>query len=162
MEKSISKKSVRPIPEGQHSVTAYLVADNASGLISFIERVFGGKLMFKMKRDEDNRIMHAVVSVGDSNIMISDTMEGMSPHNAMLYLYLDNADDVYKKAIDANATSVRELKTEFYGDRTGAVKDEWGNTWWIATHVEDVSDEELKVRAKKMQDEHKTQEQVHA
>jgi PhnB protein len=162
MKNSSKNQSVRPVPEGYRTVTPYLVVDNAAALIEFIERAFGGKLMFKMGREEDHRIMHAVVTIGDSSIMLADTMEGMPVYNGMLYLYLDNVDETYKKAIEAKATPVREPKTEFYGDRSGAVKDEWGNTWWIATHVEDVNDEELQRRAKEMSAERQKEKELHA
>ena len=160
MEKNKSK-SVRAVPEGLQTVTPYLVVDNAARLIEFMRNAFDGKVSFITKRD-DNKIMHATVSIGSSTIMIADTMEGMEPHTAMLYLYLEDADKVFKKAIDSRATSVQEPKTEFYGDRAGAVKDEWGNVWWIATHVEDVAPEELDRRTKEALKERKVKEtEVH-
>ncbi|MEX2231068.1 MAG: VOC family protein [Cyclobacteriaceae bacterium] len=119
MEKTKSK-SVRAVPEGFQTATPYLVADNAAKLIEFIKNAFDGKVSFISNRD-DNKIMHATVTIGTSTIMISDTMEGMEPHTAMLYLYLEDADGVFKKAVDSKATSVQEPKTEFYGDRAGAV-----------------------------------------
>jgi PhnB protein len=161
MEKTKSK-AVRPVPEGLQTVTPYLVVDDAAKLIEFIKNAFDGKVSFISKRD-DNKIMHATVSIGTSTIMIGDTMEGMESQTAMLYLYLEDADRVFKKAIDAKATSVREPKTEFYGDRAGAVKDQWGNVWWIATHVEDVDPEELDRRMKQVLKERKdTGAEVHA
>ena len=163
MEKANKNKSVRAVPEGYHTVTPYVVVDNAQGLIEFIKNAFAGKEIFVKKMD-DGKIMHAALSVGDSIIMISDTMEGMEKQQtSMLYLYLEDADTVFKKAIQAKATSIREMQTEFYGDRAGAVKDKWGNVWWIATHVEDVDDEELERRAEKAQKEHKQKsDKVHA
>jgi PhnB protein len=161
MEKTKSK-AVRPVPEGLQTITPYLVVDDAAKLIEFIKNAFDGKVSFISKRD-DNKIMHATVSIGTSTIMIGDTMEGMESQTAMLYLYLEDADRVFKKAIDAKATSVREPKTEFYGDRAGAVKDQWGNVWWIATHVEDVDPEELDRRMKQVLKERKdTGAEVHA
>jgi PhnB protein len=158
MEKTASKsKSVRAVPEGFSTVTPYLVVDEAAKLIEFIKNAFDGKVTFITHGDDKEKIMHATVKIGDSTIMISDTMEDNKTQTSMLYLYLEDADAVYKKAIQAKATSVREPITEFYGDRAGAVKDSWGNTWWIATHVEDVSDEELKQRAAKFQREQKKQ-----
>jgi PhnB protein len=151
MEKTASKsKSVRAVPEGYSTVTPYLIVDEAAKLIEFIKNAFDGKVTFITHRD-DKKIMHATVKIGDSTIMISDTMEDNKTQTSMLYLYLENADAIYKKAIQAKATSVHEPTTEFYGDRAGAVKDSWGNIWWIATHVEDVSDEELKRRATEFQ-----------
>jgi PhnB protein len=163
MEKKPNKnKSVRAVPEGLQTVTPYLVVDNAANLIEFIKNAFDGELTFITKGD-DNRIMHATVTIGTSTIMISDTMEGMEAHTAMLYLYLEDSDAVFKKAIQAKASSVREPKTEFYGDRAGAVKDQWGNVWWIATHVEDVGPEELEKRAQEARkEEKKKRTEVHA
>jgi PhnB protein len=158
MENTKKSKSVNAVPKGYHTVTPYLVVDNAAGLIGFIEKAFGGKLTFKTLH-KDNSIMHATVEVGDSTIMVSDTMEGMNAQTAMLYLYLENVDDVYKKALAAKSISVREPRDEFYGDRAGAVKDSWGNVWWVATHMEDIDAAELDKRAKafekQMKDEHK-------
>ena len=161
MEKTKSK-SVRAVPEGLQTVTPYLVVDDAAKLIEFMKNAFDGRVSFITRRD-DNKIMHATVRIGTSTIMVADTMEGMEPHTGMLYLYLEDADGVFRKAINAKATSVQEPKTEFYGDRAGAVKDEWGNVWWIATHVEDVSPEELDRRSKEfLKEERKKGAGVHA
>jgi PhnB protein len=73
----------------------------------------------------------------------------------MLYLYLEDVDAVYRKALDAGATSVRELIDEFYGDRSGCVRDAWGNQWWLATHIEDVNEEEMKKRIKEFSEHQK-------
>jgi PhnB protein len=161
MEKT-NKKSVRAVPEGFHAVTPYLIVDNAAGLIEFIQKAFDGKLTF-ITKDDDDRIVHATVKIGDSTIMISDTMEGMSAQTAMLYLYLEDVDAVFRKAVQAKATSIQEPKNEFYGDRAGAVKDAAGNTWWISTHVEDVDEKELDRRSKQVQKERKEKgDEVHA
>jgi len=155
-------KSVQAVPEGFHTITPYLVVDNAAGLIDFIQKAFDGKLTFITKED-DGKIMHATMKVGDSIIMISDTMEGTSAQTAMLYLYLENVDSVFKKAVQAKGITIHEPKNEFYGDRAGAIKDEWGNVWWISTHVEDVDPQELEKRAKQAQKEPKEKNhEVHA
>jgi len=162
MEKTNKNKSVRAIPKGYHTVTPYLMSDNATELIEFLKNGFDGKVTFLTKTD-DNRIMHATVMIGDSTIMISDTMEGTEANKMMLYLYLDDVDAVYKKAIQAKGTSVHEPSDEFYGDRAAAVKDNSGNVWWIATHVEDVSEEELQKRSKQANKERKENgKEVHA
>jgi PhnB protein len=160
MEKSKKNKSVRAVPEGFETVTPYLVVDNAQKLIDFIKNAFNGEVTFISNRD-DNKIMHATVKIGSSTIMISDTMEGMQAQTAMLYLYLEDVDGVFKKATQAKATSIVEPKNEFYGDRAGAVKDEWGNVWWIATHVEDVGPEELERRSQEVQKEQKNKPEMH-
>ena len=162
MEQTSKSKSVRPVPEGHHTVTPYLVADHAQGLLEFMQNAFGGNVMF-ITKTPDGKIMHATVSIGDSIIMVADTMEGMEAHTAMLYLYLEDVDSVYKQAVQAKATPIREPQTEFYGDRAGAVKDQWGNLWWIATHVEDVDADELERRmAQMMKDQKQEGGEVHA
>ena len=162
MEKATKGKSVRAVPEGYHAVTPYLVVDNAQGLIEFMKSAFDANVRSLMNTD-DGKIMHAELSIGDSFVMISDTMEGMQAQTAMLYLYLEDVDSVFKKAVQAKGTTVREPRTEFYGDRAGAVKDQWGNTWWIATHVEDVDQQELERRAEKAMKERKEKgDEVHA
>jgi PhnB protein len=158
MENKKSNKSVQAVPEGFHTVTPFLMVDNAAGLIEFIKKAFDGKQMFRMD-DDNKKIMHATVSIGNSIIMLCDAMDDMPVQNAMLYLYLENVDDVYKKALQAKATSVHEPTNEFYGDRAGAVKDEWGNTWWIATKVEDVELAELERRSKEVLKERKEKHQ---
>ena len=162
MEKSSKNKPVRPVPEGFRTVTPYLIADNAPGLIEFMERAFDGKVTFRMDGD-DGKITHATVAIGDSTVMLADAMNGMSPQTAMLYLYLEDADATFRKAVQANATVLQEPKTEFYGDRAGAVKDQWGNVWWMATHVEDVDEDELQRRAgNEMEERKKKGDRVHA
>jgi PhnB protein len=99
--------------------------------------------------------MHATVQIGDSTIMICDAMETTPAQPAILYLYVENADQLFKKATQAKATVVLEMENQFYGDRVGAVKDEWGNVWWIGTHVEDVNQKELERRSKIVQKERK-------
>jgi PhnB protein len=151
MKKTNKTKSVRTVPEGLHTVTPYLVADNAIDFIEFLKRAFDGKETF-MHKTRDGKIMHSTVSIGNSTLMITDTMEGMPSQPGMFYMYLENVDDVFQRALNAKATTVREVRDEFYGDRAGAVKDKWGNVWWIATHVEDVSPDELERRSKDMQE----------
>lgn len=162
MEKTTKNKPVHAVPEGFHTVTPYLVVENAQGLLEFIENAFDGKVTSVAKTD-DAKIMHATVSIGDSTLMVSDTMEGMEIQTAMLHLYLKDVDSVFKKAVEAQATAVREPRTEFYGDRSGGVKDKWGNLWWIATHVEDVDPEEMERRTVEAMKERKQQSgEVHA
>jgi uncharacterized glyoxalase superfamily protein PhnB len=143
----MKKKAARSIPKGFQTVTPYLIVPDADRLIDFIKNAFGGEQTF-INRDENNQISHATVKIGNSTIMVSDTMQEMEPETAMLFLYVEDADAWYNKAIEAGAKSIQEPKDEFYGDRVAAVKDEWDNKWWIATHVEDVSAEELEKRAK--------------
>lgn len=144
------KQKVKPVPDGYHTVTPFLMVDDAQGLLDFIEKGLGGKTEFKMK-DDDGKIIHAAARIGNSPIMLGDVMGGYEPITAMLYLYVNNADELYNQALRVDgAKSAREIKDEFYGDRAGCIEDRWGNKWWIATHTEDVSNEELEARKSKL------------
>lgn len=138
-------KSAKPIPEGLHSVTPTLIVNGAEKFIEFLKNAFGAERTSVWK-GEDNKVMHATVEIGDSTIMIGDAMEEFKPTQSMLQLYVEDVDAQYKQALKAGALSIREPKDEFYGDRSGGVKDPWGNQWWVATHIEDVSEEEMKRR----------------
>ena len=139
---------VKPIPEGYHTVTPYLVVDGADKLIDFLKQAFGAEERFRMAGDGD-RVGHAEVAIGDSVIMMGDAATAPSGRSfpAMIHLYVENADEMYRKALEAGATSLREPADQFYGDRTGGVTDPFGNQWWIATHVEDVPPDEIARRA---------------
>ena len=138
--------TAQPIPEGHHTVTPYLVVDGADQLIRFVQQSFGGEEVVRME-NPDGSIMHAMVRVGNSNVMLSDASEEYKPIPTMLHLYVEDADVVYERALQAGASSLRAPTDEFYGDRMGAVLDPLGNQWWIATHIEDVSPEELQKRS---------------
>ncbi|HEY3403762.1 MAG TPA: VOC family protein [Ohtaekwangia sp.] len=152
--RNTKKKTMKAVPEGMHTVTPFLIVDGASDLLRFIEQSFGGKVTAMLKT-EDGKIMHSDVMIGDSHVMVTDATEKYTAYATKLYLYVDDVDATYKKALDANATSIRELTDEFYGDRSGGVRDAWGNEWWIATHIEDVDNAEIERRAKEfMQETH--------
>jgi uncharacterized glyoxalase superfamily protein PhnB len=138
--------AVKPVPEGFHTVTPYLVATDAAALIDFITRGLAGQERFVMRRP-DGSIGHAEMQVGDSHVMIGQAGGGNPAFPAMLYLYVPDVDALFKQAVAAGAKALHEPATQFYGDRHGAVVDSNGNQWWIATHVEDVSQEELERRA---------------
>lgn len=140
--------SVKPIPEGYHSVTPYLVVDDAGRLIAFLKQAFQAVEMHCMQ-GPDGRVRHAEVRIGDSMIMLGEAQGEWKSMPCALYLYLENCDAVYQRALKAGATSIREPADQFYGDRQGGVKDPCGNQWWIATHIEDVSPEEIARRAAK-------------
>ena len=145
-----TKKSVLPIPEGYHSVNSFLIVTQADMLIDFIKNAFKGELTSRML-DDQGRVMHATVKIGDSTVMIADAMERFPSMQAMLYLYVDDVDAVYDQALKAKGVSIRVPTDEFYGDRSAGVKDQWGNQWWIAAHVEDVSPEEMEKRKKEFE-----------
>jgi uncharacterized glyoxalase superfamily protein PhnB len=139
--------AARPIPEGYHTITPYLVVRGAAKTIEFMKNAFGGELAFEPMKRPDGQIMHAEVKIGDSRVMIADASDQHPPMSCMLHLYVPNVDAVYQRAVAAGGTSTMEPADQFYGDRGGSVKDPAGNHWHIATHKEDVSPQELKKRA---------------
>ncbi len=139
--------SVKPVPDGYHTVTPYLTVANSAELIEFLQKAFSATLRYQMK-DDSGIVRHAEMQIGDSLVMIGQARDQWVPKPANLYLYVPDCDATYKSAIAAGGKSVLEPATQFYGDRHGGVDDSQGNTWWIATHVEDVSPEEIGRRAK--------------
>jgi PhnB protein len=137
--------NVKPIPEGYHSVTPYLIVDHAAELIDFVQKAFGAEVLFKMAQP-DGSVGHTEVRIGDSMLMISGARGEWKAMPTMIYLYVPDADAVYAKALAAGALSVQPMQDQFYGDRSGGVKDVSGNLWYIATHKEDVSGEEIERR----------------
>lgn len=139
----------KPIPDGYHSVTPYLTVDDAAAAIDFYARAFGAEEVLRLPMGD--RIAHAEVRIGDSVVMLSDEwpdMDKLSPKNrggstAGLMVYLEDADAAYRRAIDAGASEEEPVSDKFWGDRSGSVKDPFGITWMLATHVEDVAPEEM-------------------
>ncbi len=138
--------AVKPIPEGLHTVTPYLVVSGVARLIDFLKQAFDATEMHRSTRP-DGTVMHAQVKIGDSPIMMGEVWGEFPPKAASLYLYVPDTDVVYKRALAAGAVSIMEPMDMFYGDRNGGVKDFAGNEWWIATHIEDVPPAELERRA---------------
>jgi len=137
--------AVTAIPEGFHSVTPSLVVKGAAKLIDFVKEAFGAEETVRMPAP-NGEIMHAEVRIGDSVVMMNDAMH-QSPTISSLLLYVVDVDRVYQRALKAGATSLSEPADMFWGDRMAQVKDEFGNHWSIATHVEDVPPQELRKRA---------------
>jgi uncharacterized glyoxalase superfamily protein PhnB len=138
---------VKPIPDGYHSITPYLVVPGVAKLIDFLKLAFGAEEIYRMAMP-DGTVRHAELQIGNSRIMMGDasgSKSGAMP--AVLYMYVPDSDSVYRRALQAGATSISEPADQFYGDRHGGVKDPCGNQWYIATHKEDVSHEELMKRA---------------
>jgi len=146
-EETAMATQVKPVPEGYHTLTPYLVVDGAEKIVQFMKNAFGAQFVFEPMMRPDGKIMHAELKIGDSVVMISDASERAKATSAMLYVYVPNVDAVYQKALKAGGTSVMEPTDMFYGDRSGGVTDPAGNHWHIGTHVEDVSPAELKKRA---------------
>jgi PhnB protein len=139
--------AVKPVPDGYHTVTPYLVVRGAAKTIEFARKAFGAEVIEEPIKRPDGTIMHTQIKIGDSIVMISDASEQHPPTQSMLYLYVPNVDAVYQRAVAAGGTSLMEPIDQFYGDRSGGVKDPSGNQWFIGTHKEDVAPQELKKRA---------------
>src|SRR5688500_14667617 len=120
--------AVKPIPEGYHSVTPYLVAKEAPALIDFLTNVFGATIKERMD-GPDGLVMHSELQIGDSVVMLASECEKAVATSSMLYVYVPDVDATYNKAIEAGAVSIDEPKDQFYGDRSGGFKDMAGNQW---------------------------------
>jgi uncharacterized glyoxalase superfamily protein PhnB len=140
--------AVKPIPDGYHSVTPYLTVDGADKLLDFVKQAFGAEVTISMPTP-DGKIGHAEVRIGDSVVMLAEasTSDQGQAMPGMIHLYVDDADATFERALEAGATSIRELQDQFYGDRTGGVRDPVGNHWWIATHIEDIPEDQMAKRA---------------
>ena len=150
--------AVKPIPEGYHAVTPYLICRGASKAIEFYKRSLDAKELFRMDGPEGT-ITHAELLIGDSHVMLADEMPDgpwRSPQSVggtpvSMMLYVDDVDATFRKAVAAGAQIVREVKDQFYGDRTGTIADPFGHVWTIGSHVEDVSVAETTRRAAQQQ-----------
>jgi PhnB protein len=146
--------AVKPIPEGYHSITPYLVIKGAAAAIDYYKKVFGAKERMRMDAP-GGTIGHAELEIGDSVIMLADEFPEMghkSPKTlggspVSVILYVENVDAVFKRALNEGARQVRPLENQFYGDRMGSLEDPFGHLWSVATHVEDVAPDEMQRRA---------------
>ena len=148
--------TVKPIPDGYHTVTPYITAQDALKVIDFAKQAFGAVVTHEPLNRPDGKVMHAEVKIGDSRVMIGQENEMAKAAPVSLYLYFTDVDRVYKQAVKAGGKSVMEPTDMFYGDRCGAVKDPSGNTWTVATHKEELSRSEIERRAQKFFELHKT------
>lgn len=138
--------AVKYIPEGYHTVTPYLVVEGVPKLIEFLKTAFGAEEMERFE-DKEGRVMHAEVRIGDSIIMMGGATNEWKAIPGALHIYVKDTDVTYQRALQAGATSIMEPSDKFYGDRSAGVKDPSGSTWFISTHIEDVTREEMKKRA---------------
>jgi PhnB protein len=147
--------AVKPIPEGYHTLTPYIEIENAGEAIEFYKRAFGATEQVRMDAP-GGRIGHAELEIGDSLLMLADpfpqssirTPKAVGGTTVNLFMYVEDADAVVQQAVDSGATVTRPVENMFWGDRFGIVTDPYGHTWSIATHVEDVSPEEMEERSK--------------
>ena len=121
-------------PEGQQTVTAYLIIPDAAGFIQFTQTVFNAELLSKHMREDEDVIMHAEIKIGNSIIMFADTAGQFAPQPAGFFIYVENTDESYQKALDNGGSAVTKIADQSYG-RSGGVKDAHGNTWWITSVI---------------------------
>ncbi len=149
--------AAKPIPEGAHSITPYLGINDAHKAIDFYKSAFGAVEMFRLE-GPDGRIGHAELKIGDSSIMLAEpcdqaalvASQSQPGVSVGLHLYVEDVDARHAQALKAGATEVSAVQDQFYGDRSGSVKDPFGNLWFISTHKEDLSVEEIRARAAKL------------
>jgi PhnB protein len=145
---------VRPIPEGYHTLSAYLTVDNGARAIEFYKQAFGAQEKFRMDTPQ-GKLAHAELKIGDSMFMLSEEMPGStcrSPNSlngttVNIFLYVNDVDSVFQKAVSAGGKVDTQVQDMFWGDRYGKLTDPFGHSWSIATHKEDVAPEEMKKRA---------------
>lgn len=140
--------AVKFMPEGYHTVTPLLSVKGAAKLIEFMKKAFDATEVYRIN-SPDGGVMHAEMKIGDSVVMLGESMEEQPHMPVALYVYVKDADAVYRKALDAGGQTILAPDDMFWGDRVGTVADFAGNKWWIATHVEEVSADELERRAEK-------------
>ncbi len=147
--------AVQPIPEGYNTVSPYLAVDDAAKAIEYYTKAFGAEETVRMN-GPDGKIGHAELKIGDSHIMLSDPFPQSSTKpppelggtSASIFMYVEDVDAVVQKAVDQGATVTMEVEDQFWGDRFGSITDPFGHNWSIATHVEDLSPEEIEERGK--------------
>lgn len=140
---------VKSIPEGYHSLTPYLIIDGAAQALEYYKTAFGATELFRM--EHEGKIGHAEMKIGDSPFMLSDEHpeQGFKGPKSLggsavgLMIYVDDVDSVFKQAIEAGGTEVKQVQDQFYGDRSGTLTDPFGHVWTVATHKEDVTPEEI-------------------
>jgi len=144
--------TVKPIPEGYHSVTPYLIINGAADALEFYKKAFGAVELFRM--EHQGKVGHAEIKIGDSPIMLADEQPEMGYKGPVAYggtpvslmIYVDDVDKTYPQAIAAGGVELKAVQDWFYGDRSGTLKDPFGHVWTVATHKEDVTPEEMDKR----------------
>ena len=145
-------KAAKPVPDGYHTVTPQLTCDNCAQAIDWYKRALGAQEVSRSV-GPDGKIMHAEIQIGNSRVMLNDVMMGQKGPQALggspssMWLFVDDSDALFGKAVAAGAKTAMPLDNQFWGDRAGAVVDPEGYTWWIATRKEDLTRDEMNKRA---------------
>jgi len=155
--------TVKPIPEGYHSITPYLYIRGAAEALEFYKKAFGAVEVMRMPAP-GGKIGHAEIKIGDSKLMMADEFPEMGARGPKtiggsavgLMLYVEDVDAVVKQAVAAGATLKKPVENQFYGDRSGFLEDPFGHGWYVSTHIEEVPMEELKKRAAAMAEKYKS------
>lgn len=140
--------AVKPIPEGYTTITPWIIGADTAGLMDYLTRAFGAEELSRLT-DENGVIGHAEMRIGDAILMMFDSPPGWGPTPAFIRLYVEDADQTHRQAVEAGGTSVTQPTHLFFGDKVGRVRDPFGNLWWLQSRVEDVtglSEEELYAR----------------
>ena len=145
-------ESAKMIPEGYHSINPHLIVRNAAQAIEFYKKAFGAEERFRMQGPDGKSIMHAELKIGDSIFMLSEESAEMKCHSpesiggspVSMYVYVRDVDAIFNQAVSAGATEMNPVKDQFYGDRSGYLRDPFGHLWSIATHKKDLSPDELR------------------
>jgi PhnB protein len=153
---------IKPIPDGHNSVSPYLIVDGAARALDFYKKAFGATELYRLTAP-DGKVGHAEVRIGDTLVMLADEHPDFGAHGPghykgspiSLHLYVEDVDTVVQRASAAGARVTRPVADQFYGDRRGTFEDPFGHTWHVASHVEDVSAEEIKRRAARAMQERK-------
>jgi uncharacterized glyoxalase superfamily protein PhnB len=135
----------KSVPDGYHTLTPYLTVADGEGMLRFLKDVFGAELRERFNR-ADGSLKHAELQLGDCRVMVGQANEQFTPRPQTFYVYLDDVDAAFQRALSAGAKSLMPVSNADYGDRTGGFEDPNGNWWWVATHIEDVSAEEIQRR----------------
>ena len=155
-KKPVRRKKVNFMPAGYHTVTPYLACGDAAGAIDFYKKAFAAVEVIRIP-GPGGRVGHAEVKIGDSRVMLADEYAQMNFHGPRtrggttvhIHLYVKDVDAMVERAVASGARLVREVKDQFYGDRTGSLEDPFGHVWHIATHKEDLSMAEMRKRGEK-------------
>jgi PhnB protein len=145
--------NVKPIPDGYHAVTPYMIIKGAAAAIDYYKNAFGATELFRM--EHEGKVGHAEIKIGDSPIMLADEhpdMNAFSPKTVggtpvSFMIYVEDVDSMFKRALELGGVEMRPVKNQFYGDRSGTLTDPFGHVWTVATHVEDVTPEQMNERA---------------